>query len=433
MEIAARELPNSRSAEMGVLGSMLISPREIIAECVEKINENYFYVPAHQTIYLTLVDLWNKGQAIDLLTFTQVLRDRKLLEAVGGAGNVTALFTFVPTSANITYYLEIVRDKYILRQIIVACTEAVRRAFEEQDEVYSLLDEVEEKVLSVGKDRFTGEKSIKEFVAEAVEHIERLYAGKGEIIGLKTGISDLDKKLRGLKPGELIVVAGQTGEGKTAIALNIVEHNSIKLHEGSAVLSLEMTGDELTHRLIQSVARISIESESQKASRDQSIARLAKASELVLMAPIHIRDDSDMTAMQARAVIRKLCHDNKITLVVADYAQLFLPDKKRDDTKATELSEIAKSFKRMAKELGVVVILLSQLNDQGQLYDSRAIGHHADKVIQIRRDGDKTFLDIKKNRNGERGTVPVIFLRNITRFENAARDLEIIRPDRNST
>src|SRR5207237_8488903 len=141
-------LPHSIEAEQGVLGSMLISPREIIAECVEKINEEYFYVPAHQTIYTVLVELWNAGQGIDLITFTQVLRDRNLLETVGGAAAVTSLFTFVPTAANVTYYLEIVRDKYILRQIIAACTESVRRSFEEQDEVHNLLDEVEQKIFS---------------------------------------------------------------------------------------------------------------------------------------------------------------------------------------------------------------------------------------------------------------------------------------------
>src|SRR5213596_62630 len=151
-----RTPPHSVEAEQGVLGSMLISPRETIAECVEKINEEYFYIPAHQTIYTVLVELWNAGQGIDLITFTQVLRDRNLLETVGGASFVTSLFTFVPTAANVTYYLEIVRDKYILRQIIAACTEGVRRSFEEQEEVNELLDEVEQKIFSVGEDRFKG-------------------------------------------------------------------------------------------------------------------------------------------------------------------------------------------------------------------------------------------------------------------------------------
>src|SRR5438477_9743690 len=171
-----RTLPHSTEAEQGVLGSMLISPREIIAECVEKINEEYFYVPAHQTIYVVLVELWNAGQAIDLITFTQVLRDRNLLDSVGGAAFVTNLFTFVPTAANVQYYLDIFRDKYILRSIIAAATESVRRAYEEQDEVGNLLDEVEQKIFAVGEDRFKGQMlSMKDQVMEAIESIEKLY------------------------------------------------------------------------------------------------------------------------------------------------------------------------------------------------------------------------------------------------------------------
>src|SRR5258708_8989167 len=177
-----RTPPHSVEAEQGVLGSMLISPRDTIAECVEKINDEYFYVPAHQTIYTVLVDLWNAGEAIDLITFTQVLLDRNLLESVGGAAFVTSLFTFVPTAANVGYYIDIVRDKYILRQIITAGTESVRRAYEEQDEVSNLLDEVEQRIFAVGEDRFKGQMlSMKDQVMEAIEPIEKLYERKEEI------------------------------------------------------------------------------------------------------------------------------------------------------------------------------------------------------------------------------------------------------------
>src|SRR5205814_5164200 len=144
-----RAPPHSVEAEQGVLGSMLISPRDAIAEVVEKINEEYFYVPAHQTIYTALVELWNAGQAIDLITFTQVLRDRNLLETVGGAAAVTSLFTFVPTAANLGYYLEIVRDKYVLRSIIAAGTESVRRAYEAQSEPGEILASLESRAASL--------------------------------------------------------------------------------------------------------------------------------------------------------------------------------------------------------------------------------------------------------------------------------------------
>ncbi|MGH7937742.1 MAG: DnaB-like helicase N-terminal domain-containing protein, partial [Chthoniobacterales bacterium] len=209
-----RALPHSVEAEQGVLGSMLISPRDIIAEAVEKINEEYFYIPAHQIIYGVLVDLWNAGAGIDLITFTQVLRDRNLLDTVGGAAFVTSLFTFVPTAANVGYYLEIVRDKYILREIISACTEGARRSYEEQEEVDNLLDEVEQKIYAVGEDRFKNQNlSMKEQVMEAFEAIEKLYQQHGGITGLSTGFKDLDRLTSGLHPSEMIVIAARPSMG----------------------------------------------------------------------------------------------------------------------------------------------------------------------------------------------------------------------------
>jgi len=224
-----RAPPHSVEAEQGVLGSMLISPRETIAECVERINEEYFYIPAHQTIYEVLVDLWNAGQAIDLITFTQVLRDRNLLDTVGGAPFVTSLFTFVPTAANVGYYLEIIRDKYILRQIIATSTESVRRAFEEQDDVSNLLDEVEQQIFAVGEDRFKGQMlSMKDQVMEAIESIEKLYERKGGITGISSGFVEFDRMTSGLHPSEMIVIAARPSMGKTALAMNIAEHVAIQ-------------------------------------------------------------------------------------------------------------------------------------------------------------------------------------------------------------
>src|SRR5712691_4923301 len=224
-----RTPPHSVDAEQGVLGSMLISPRETIAECVEKINEEYFYVPAHRTIYNVLVDLWNTSQAIDLITFTQVLRDRHLLDTVGGAAFVTSLFTFVPTAANVGYYLEIVRDKYILREIISAATESVRRAYEEQDEVNNLLDEVEQRIFSVGEDRFKSTTlSMKDQVMDAIDAIEKLYQQHGGITGISTGFKDLDRLTSGLHPAEMIVIAARPSMGKC-----LVFDSEIVLSDGS--------------------------------------------------------------------------------------------------------------------------------------------------------------------------------------------------------
>src|SRR5207248_10431767 len=254
-----RAPPHRVEAEQGVLGSMLLSPRQAIAECVEKINEEYFYVPAHQTIYSALVDLWNVGQAIDLITFTQVLRDRNLLESIGGAAFVTSLFTFVPTAANVQYYLDIVRDKYILREIITAATESVRRAYEEQDEVNNLLDEVEQRIFAVGEDRFKGEMlSMKQQVMSTLESIEKLFENKGAITGGSTGFRDLDKLTSGYHSSVWIVIAARPSMGKTALAMNIAEHAAIEVKLPVAIFSLEMSAQQLVQRMLCSRARVNL-------------------------------------------------------------------------------------------------------------------------------------------------------------------------------
>src|SRR2546421_1600822 len=256
-----RALPHSVEAEQGVLGSMLISPRDAITAVVEKkVNEEYFYIPAHQTIYTVLVDLWNTNHGIDLITFTQVLRDRNLLETVGGASFVTSLFTFVPTAANVGYYLDIVRDKYILREIISACTESVRRAYEEQDEVSNLLDEVEQRIFAVGEDRFKGQMlSMKDQVMEAIEAIEKLYERKGGITGISTGLAEFDRMTSGMHPAEMIVIAARPSMGKTALAMNIAEHVAVTEKLSVGVFSLEMSSQQLVQRLLCSRARVNLQ------------------------------------------------------------------------------------------------------------------------------------------------------------------------------
>ncbi|MBV9618820.1 MAG: replicative DNA helicase, partial [Verrucomicrobia bacterium] len=243
-----------------MLGSMLISPRDAIAEVVEKITADYFYVPAHQTIFNVLVDLWNAGAGIDLITFTQVLRDRNLLESVGGAAAVTNLYTFVPTAANVGYYIEIVRDKYILRSIIAAGTESVRRAYEEQDEVGNLLDEVEQRIFAVGEDRFKGQMlSMKDQVMGAIESIEKLYERKGGITGVSTGFVEFDRMTSGMHPSEMIVIAARPSMGKTALAMNIAEHVAINEKLAVGVFSLEMSSQQLVQRLLCSRARVNLQ------------------------------------------------------------------------------------------------------------------------------------------------------------------------------
>jgi replicative DNA helicase len=444
-----RTLPHSVEAEQGVLGSMLISPREIIAECVEKINETYFYVPAHQTIYEVLVELWNAGQGIDLITFTQVLRDRNLLETVGGAAAVTSLFTFVPTAANVTYYLEIVREKYILRQIIAACTESVRRSFEEQDEVNNLLDEVEQKIFSVGEDRFKGQLlTMKDQVMEAIEAIEQLYERRGGITGISTGFAELDRMTNGLHESEMIVIAARPSMGKTALAMNIAEHVAINEKLPVAVFSLEMSGQQLVQRLLCSRARVNLQKVRDGFLAERDFPSLTAAASKLAEAQIFIDDSASLSILELRAKARRLKAQKDIKLIVVDYLQLLRSTTRRaQDNRQLEISEISSGLKGLAKELKVPVLVLAQLNRQPEartggkprlsdLRESGSIEQDADLVGLLVRpeiyeeDEDaraekagEAELIIAKQRNGPVGEIALTFLKEFTRFEDRARNV----------
>ena len=444
-----RAPPHSVEAEQGVLGSMLISPRETIAECVEKINEEYFYVPAHQTIYNMLVDLWNAGQAIDLITFTQVLRDRNLLESVGGAAFVTSLFTFVPTAANVGYYLDIVRDKYILRQIITASTESVRRAYEEQDEVSNLLDEVEQKIFAVGEDRFKGQMlSMKDQVMEAIEAIEKLYERKGGITGISTGFVEFDRMTSGLHPAEMIVIAARPSMGKTALAMNIAEHAAIQEKLPVGVFSLEMSSQQLVQRLLCSRARVNLQKVRDGFLGERDFPSLTAAASKLAEAKIFIDDSASPTILELRAKGRRLKAQQDVQLIIVDYLQLLRSTSRRaQDNRQLEISEISAGLKGLAKELKIPVIVVAQLNRQPEarsggkprlsdLRESGSIEQDADLVgLLVRPEiyeedeearaekAGEAELIIAKQRNGPVGEISLTFLKEFTRFEDRARNV----------
>ena len=446
-----RTPPHSVDAEQGVLGSMLISPRETIAECVEKINEEYFYVPAHRTIYNVLVDLWNTGQAIDLITFTQVLRDRHLLDSVGGAAFVTSLFTFVPTAANVGYYLEIVRDKYILREIISAATESVRRAYEEQDEVNNLLDEVEQRIFAVGEDRFKGEMlSMKEQVMSTLESIEKLFENKGAITGVSTGFRDLDKLTSGLHSSEMIVIAARPSMGKTALAMNIAEHAAIEVKLPVAIFSLEMSAQQLVQRMLCSRARVNLAKTRDGFLAEADFPKLTHAASKLAEAKIFIDDSAGLTILELRAKARRLKAQQNVQLIIVDYLQLLRSTSRRaQDNRQLEISEISAGLKGLAKELKIPIIVVAQLNRNPEirtgsgkgvprladLRESGSIEQDADLVGLLVReeyyadsDEERTELEgkaeliIAKQRNGPIGQVKLTFLKDFTRFEDRAEE-----------
>lgn len=415
-----RKLPHSVEAEQGVLGSMLISPRDCIAQAVEKIGAKYFHIPAHQVIYNALVDIWGAGGGIDLITFTEALRNRHTLDSVGGASFVTSLFTFVPSSSNIGYYLDIMRDKYILREIISTCTEGARLAYEEQEGVDTLLSLVQSKLLAVTSGEFKEEKTIADFANAALEELVRASETKGAMVGLSTGLPDLDKKSGGLRPGQLIVIGGGTGGGKTALALNIAEHNAIHASIPVGIISLEMTGDELSERLISSLSRVDLHRFVMTGGGIGEAEKISSAVTRIADSKVFICDEADIDFSKMRAIGREMKRKHKIELLIVDYIQLLISTATKEENRERAMANASAALKQMAKELGIPVIALCQLNDDGKLRESRAIGHNADKVMVITIDEDEAFVDLNKNRRGPKGAVRVTWLPHYVKFVSYA-------------
>ena len=445
---AGRTPPYSIEAEQGVLGSMLLDARSTIPEVVAHINADYFYTPAHVTIYNTLVAMWDKGEAVDLITVTQHLRDVGQIEAAGGPARVTNLFAFVPTAANVGYYLEIVREKYLLRQVIKAATDTVRRAHEEQDEVQVLLDEVEQTFIGIGDDRFAGNKlpTMKDNVHRAMEIIESCASRDGGLNGISTGFHGFDRMTGGLHDGEMTVIAARPSMGKTALVMNMAEHVAVDLNLPIAVFSLEMTTDQLTQRLMCSRARVNLQKAREGFLSERDIQSLITAGAKFTETKLVIDDASGLNILELKARARRLKAQHGIKLLIIDYLQLLRSNSKRgQENRQIEVTEISAGLKGLAKELRIPVVVAAQLNRQPEarqggkprlsdLRESGSIEQDADVVgLLIRQEvyeddaearhecAGEAELIIAKQRNGPIGDIPLTFLKEFTRFEDRAR------------
>jgi replicative DNA helicase len=429
---------------------MLLSPYEIIGDCVEEIDAAHFHIPGHATIYEVLVELWNARKPIDLITLTQTLRDRRLLDQVGGPALVTSLFTFVPTAANLRYYLEIVREKFILRRVIGSCTECVARAYDEQDEVQNLMDEVEQKIFAITQDRAKKDlPSMKEQVMVAIESIEQLYEKRGGITGLPTGFAEIDRMVDGLHKAEMFVIAARPSMGKTALAMNIAEHVALGAMKPVAIFSLEMSSQQLVQRMLCSRARVNLQKVRDGFLADRDFPNLTASASVLAESKIFIDDTASLTILDFRAKARRLKAQEHVELIVIDYLQLLRsPSKRGQDSRQIEISEISAGIKALAKELDLPIVVLAQLNRNPEnrtgdskgrprlsdLRESGSIEQDADVVCLLVRDEyyadtdeekeelqGKATLIVAKQRNGPTGEVPLTFLKEFTRFEDRAR------------
>jgi replicative DNA helicase len=447
-----RSLPSSIDAEKGLLGSILLAPDRVVDECIQqKITSEYFHLPSHALIFDTALTMRDTSKPIDFISITQYLEDRKQLEEAGGAGAIADLFTFVPTPANAGYYMTLLREKYLLRKIILICSEYTSRAYEEQGDIQILLDEVEEKVLEIGDDRFGAKiPDMKQLAMQALEEIEQLVHNRGGITGLPSGFAGIDSLTNGLHGGEMIVIAARPSMGKTALAMNIAEHVAMDAGKSVIVYSLEMSTQQLMQRLLCSRARVDLNKLRQQFIGKNDMGNLISATTKLSECKMFIDDTPGLSILELRARARRLHSRHGVDLIVIDYLQLLRsPSKRAQENRQIEVAEISSGIKALAKELRVPIVVLAQLNRNPEsrtggskgkprlsdLRESGSIEQDADVVGLLWReeyyaDDDDTRkesegrseLIIAKQRNGPVGDIPLTFLKHFTRFEDRAPD-----------
>jgi replicative DNA helicase len=432
---------------------VLLSPNDCLGECIEKFKAGaeVFYDLRHQTIFETVIEMYDQREAIDIITLQQRLKNKQRLEEVGGLAYLTALPDTVPSAANWSYYVEIVLEKYILRKMIHTCTEVVGRVYDHEGEVDALLDEVERDILRISEARVEGKTDkIKELVKKAISTIEDYHARQGMLTGVGTGFVDLDKMTSGLHGGEMIVVAARPSMGKTSLAMNIAEHVAVEEKLPVGVFSLEMTSESLVMRMLCSRARVNLRNVREGFLAERDFAPLTNAAGKLASAPLFIDDSSGLSILQLRAKARRMSQQYGIKLFVIDYLQLLHSTARRAENRQQEIADISNGIKSLAKELNVPVIVLSQLNRElekdksrkpqlSDLRESGAIEQDADvvgllyKPVKGKGDGGddeengaeqealSVNLLIAKQRNGPTGDVRLTFLKSYTRFESAAK------------
>jgi replicative DNA helicase len=451
--------PHSPEGEKGVLGCVLLSPNECMGECIEKLKDNgpeAFYDLRHQTIYEALTLMFDAREAIDIITLQQRLKDKGMLDQIGGIPYLSQLQDAVPSAANLSYYLDIVREKFLLRKMISVCTDVVARVYDYEGEVDGLLDEVERDVLRISESRAQGGVlTTKDLVGKAIGTIENFFSRKGALSGIGTGFMDLDKMTDGLHGSEMIVIAARPSMGKTSLAMNIAEHVAIEQKLPVAVFSLEMSAESLILRMMCSLARVNLRTIRDGFMSEADFPKLTSAAGKLSNSKLFIDDSAGLSILQLRARARRLWQQHDIKLFVIDYLQLLHSTGRRSqENRQQEIADISSGIKALAKELKVPVIVLSQLNRElekdksrkprmSDLRESGSIEQDADLVGLLYKpnandeedapeegDGVPVNLLIAKQRNGPTGDVHLTFLKPYTRFESAAKVSDEDMPER---
>ena len=448
-----RSMPSAQGPEKSILSSMLKDPEQWIGRAQEEnLTKDHFYLPGHGLLYEFLTELNTKGTEIELVSLVQLLHDRGILDHVGGPAAITDIYTYAPNAAHFMTHLSLVKDKYVLRSIIRTCTESISEAYDNPEDTAVLLDRVEQEVLGIRQGRETTKAfDLKHEVSEVIKQFQQLLAGELETQGVSTGYQKLDTMSKGLKPGEMFVVAARPSMGKTSLMMNLVEHMCIDQGVPTMVFSCEMTSFQIVQRLLFSRARFPMSKLSKgfTPTKDE-IKKLTRASKEIGSANMWIDDTAGIPIDTLRAKARRKKREEGLGLIAIDYLQLLKSNSRQaSNSREREIGEISAGIKALAKELEVPIIVLAQLNRgpegrtgsslgvprMSDLRESGTIEQDADMIGLLYRsayyaeteeekaeEAGKAELVLAKNRNGETGHIPLTFIAELMRFETRAHE-----------
>lgn len=443
--------PQNIEAEQSVLGAILLD-NSALTTSLELLSYDDFYKDSHRRIFMAMIELFEKNEPIDIITLTDHLRKKSDLEVVGGTAYLTALVSFVPTSANIRYHCKIVREKAIMRGLLRSVTDIASNVYDGELDAEELMDFAERTVFDLSEKRIKASfVTLKEVIKDSFQMIEHLYDRKETITGVPSGFKELDELTTGFQKSDLIIVGGRPSMGKTAFSLNIAQHVGVNMNEPVAIFSLEMSKEQLAFRMLCSEAMVDSNSIRKGFIKKDDWHNLTNAAGKLAGSPIFIDDTSGMTVLEMRAKARRLKAEHGLSLVVVDYLQL-MRGRGNVERREQEISEISRSLKGLAKELRVPVIALSQLNrgvetrggtkkpTLADLRESGAIEQDADVIIFLYRDEvynkdnpdnkNKAEIIVAKQRNGPTDSLTLSFLSHCTRFmDYADREFHDIEDD----
>ncbi|MFH1624982.1 MAG: replicative DNA helicase [Pseudomonadota bacterium] len=431
--------PQNIEAEQSVLGGILLE-NEALHRVLEVLDGEDFYRTAHRKIFLSMIQLYEKNEPIDLVTLTDTLKSKNQLDEMGGVSYLTSLVDSVPTAANMSYYAKIVKEKSILRRLIHTASEIASMSYEDTGNVDEVLDQAERAIFEISENKIRPSFfPIKEMIKYSFAAIERLYEKKELVTGVPTGFEGVDKYTSGLQPSDLIVVAGRPSMGKTSFALNIAQYAAVETHVPVAIFSLEMSKEQLCLRMLCSEAKVDAQRLRSGFLSESDWPKLTRAAGSLSEAPIFIDDTPALSILEVRAKARRLKSEQKLGLIIIDYLQL-MRGRGNVERREQEISEISRSLKALAKELNLPVVALSQLNRRvedrydrrpqlADLRESGAIEQDADVIMFIYRDemynksedvDNKGIAEIiiGKQRNGPVGVVNLTFTDKFATFGN---------------